>query len=152
MDIIICPKCGSEIEKSSYRGFEIEKCISCGYRNIIESKKLCTDYEGKCGNCHKNLGNNDQYCRYCGTKRGEGEFKPYENVSYCIYGPAPRLRLHSCKSCGYEWNTHSMVASERYCPKCGTICQIVEKNEDFDLEVPDWVINMGKDKEKSENE
>ena len=45
-----------------------------------------------------------------------------------------------------------MVASERYCPKCGTICQIVEKNEDFDLEVPDWVINMGKDKEKSENE
>ena len=151
MDIKICPKCGSEIEKYSYKGFEIEKCVHCGYRNIIESKNLCTDYEGKCGNCHKSLGNNDQYCRYCGTKRGEGEFKPYENVSYCIYGPAPRLRLHSCISCGYEWNTHSMIASEKYCPRCGATCKIVERNESFDLEVPDWVINMEKEKEKEKN-
>ena len=49
--------------------------------------------------------------------------------------------------------------SRRHMEVCNAIPQFAaletelkEKNEAFDLEVPDWVINMGKDKEKSENE
>lgn len=158
-----CPKCGKEKMYS-----ELGICLSCGYRNNMNAddkrfnygnnqyynndESLCTDYEGKCGNCHKNLGN-DEYCRYCGTKRGEGTFEPYQNVSYCIYGPAPRVRVHTCPSCNYEWRTHSMIANEKHCPKCGNLCKIAEQPENLslsfesstrgvsDTEIPNWIKN-----------
>ena len=75
-------------------------------------------YEGRCGNCHRHIGD-DEYCRYCGTKRGEGEFLPFEDIVQCVYGPPPIPRTHRCKSCGFEWTTHVMIDRQRYCPKCG---------------------------------
>ena len=52
-----------------------------------------TDYTGKCGNCHKMLGSEDKYCRYCGTKRGEGKFESEQNMIQCVYGPMPGKRV-----------------------------------------------------------
>lgn len=120
-----CPKCGHEmyVGKIDYGWRDTPYCTYCGY------EELCTDYNGKCGNCHKRLGD-DEYCRYCGTRRGEGEFKPYKNVSYCIYGPAPRFRIHTCNQCGYNWHTHAMVDNEKFCPKCGNETLIHECDGD----------------------
>ena len=40
----------------------------------------------QCGNCHAYLGD-DQYCRYCGTKAGEGAFEPYMNYVFTVRHP-----------------------------------------------------------------
>ena len=45
---------------------------------------LSTDYEGRCGNCHKFFGEGDLYCRYCGTKAGEGRYEPYDDIMQCV--------------------------------------------------------------------
>lgn len=91
----------------------------------IDDSDMCTDYTNRCGNCHKILNDNDKYCPYCGTKRGEGKFEPYENVMTCIYGPPPEERVHQCKKCGYEWSVISMIDSQKYCPQCGGNSEIV---------------------------
>lgn len=39
----------------------MSKCYFCG-------NSVSNDYEGRCGNCHKYIGE-DEYCRYCGTKK-----------------------------------------------------------------------------------
>lgn len=77
---------------------------------------LTTDYEGRCGNCHSDINKNDRFCRFCGTKRGEGAFQPYYNQMYCVYGP-PILSKIRCKECGYIWET--MDYFTKFCPQCG---------------------------------
>ncbi len=91
-----------------------------------DEEEWSTDYSGRCGNCHERLGKNDKYCRYCGTKRGEGKFRPYQNLMQCIYGPMPVKRVHRCKKCGKKWETILMIDDEKYCPDCGGISKIVE--------------------------
>jgi len=113
-----CPECGSILRDN---GFDSPQCEVCGY---IE---LSTDYEGRCGNCHKSLNDDDKYCRYCGTKRGEGAFKPYQNVMYCIYGPMPVKRTHKCKKCGNTWETMLMIDNEDFCPICGSKTKVYEE-------------------------
>ena len=81
--------------------------------------QLCTDYEGKCGNCHKSLSDGDRYCRHCGTRRGEGKFEPYMNLMQCIYGPLPVKRTHTCPTCRTAWVRELMIDNEIYCPHCG---------------------------------
>lgn len=94
-------------------------------------KMMESDYEGRCGNCHGLLQEDDLYCRYCGTKRGDGDFLPYENIMVCIYGPMPVDREHKCPKCGYEWTNCVMVDKEEYCPKCGT--NIIGRGSKFKL-------------------
>ena len=90
-----------------------------GFNPADFGKELSTDYEDKCGNCHKYLGKQDKYCKYCGTKRGEGEFKPYENVMYCVYGP-PIKHKYKCKACGNLWIVSVLGGdNSKYCPECG---------------------------------
>ena len=118
----VCPICGGElaigyIEKQGAYA-ETPMCRECIYREPT------TDYDGRCGNCHKELPENDLYCRFCGTKRGEGEFKPYINISYPLYGPHPILRAHECKKCGHTWKSKRMDADEKFCPECGNECDI----------------------------
>ena len=85
-----------------------------------ERNTLSTDYEGRCGNCHSMLGAKDKYCRYCGTLVGEGEFKPYKNETYCVYGP-PVKELWHCPKCGYAWRSTVMGGDNpKFCPKCGS--------------------------------
>lgn len=78
-----------------------------------------TDYNGKCGNCHKSFHGDEKYCRYCGTKRGEGKFEPYQNLIQCIYGPVPVKRVRKCTKCTNLWETFLMIDREDYCPQCG---------------------------------
>lgn len=78
-----------------------------------------SDYKDKCGNCHKTLSEGDQYCRHCGTRRGEGKFEPYQNLMQCIYGPMPKKRSHFCPSCNTTWERELMIDDEEFCPHCG---------------------------------
>lgn len=79
-----------------------------------------TDYTNKCGNCHAEMGPKDKYCKYCGTKRGEGLFLPYVNHMYAVYGP-PITKEYSCKRCKHKWITVALGGGEdsKYCPECG---------------------------------
>ena len=80
---------------------------------------LCTDYTDRCGNCHKVLDEGDKYCRYCGTKRGEGRFLPFENPMYALYG-APTLKKYYCQNCLNEWKIRVFFDEEStHCPNCG---------------------------------
>lgn len=80
---------------------------------------LETDYTNRCGNCHAYLRPEDKYCRYCGTKRGKGTFKPFKNIIECVYGPTVK-RKYKCSSCGYIWVVGVMGGdNSRYCPQCG---------------------------------
>ena len=82
-------------------------------------KKYSTDYRGRCGKCHAMIGENDMFCRYCGTPKGKGLFLPYENVLECVYGP-PTTTTHTCKECGHTWKVHGLCEDRaRFCPKCG---------------------------------
>lgn len=85
-----------------------------------ERHTLSTDYEGRCGNCHSLLGKKDKYCRYCGTPVGEGKFKPYENETYCVYGP-PIKELWRCPKCGHKWRSTVLGGDNpEFCPRCGS--------------------------------
>ena len=82
-----------------------------------------------CANCNnKKTDKDDVYCRICGCLFSEKEYNPFNNMvaTPCIYGPAPVKRVHSC-SCGFSWASFSMVADEKYCPKCGKKCEITEE-------------------------
>ena len=91
---------------------------------------LSTDYEGRCGNCHKLFREGDLYCRYCGTKAGEGKYEPYDDIVQCVYGPPPVERKHTCGKCGYSWTSRAMIDKEHYCPKCGGNVTAVETGRD----------------------
>jgi uncharacterized paraquat-inducible protein A len=85
-----------------------------------EDNTLSTDYEGRCGNCHSKLRARDKYCRYCGTPVGEGDFKPYLNMTYCVYGP-PIKNLWQCPECGYAWRSIVLGGDHpRFCPRYGS--------------------------------
>ena len=59
------------------------------------------------------------YCDTCGTKRGEGKFKPHRNRPSIIYGPPIRI-THHCSSCGNTWQKFGMnIKPASSCPKCG---------------------------------
>ena len=69
-----------------------------------------------CGNCGKLFGDGEKYCRRCGTKAGEGTFKPKKNMSIQIlYGPMPVEQVHRCKNCGHVWTMYG----KEHCPECG---------------------------------
>lgn len=70
----------------------------------------------QCGNCGKTLEDGDKYCRRCGTKAGEGTFKPKKNLSMQIlYGPMPVKQVHRCTNCGRIWT----MFGKEHCPECG---------------------------------
>lgn len=104
-----CACCGAPVH------FKDERCAKCGAKNSNWTIPDST----RCGNCHALLGEGDKYCRICGTKAGEGEFEPYQQMMQCIYGPRPVSRTHTCEKCGYSWTTCAMLDMEQYCPQCG---------------------------------
>lgn len=77
-----------------------------------------------CPECGSSWIEGDRYCRFCGARN---DVPSYVQPSFaCIYGPAPRLRTHTCARCGYTWETESMVDREAFCPKCGGEAPAVE--------------------------
>ena len=88
------------------------------------------DYENKCGNCHKQLRTGEKYCKYCGTKRGEGAFKPYRNVSYGLYGPCGTY-FYKCHHCGKIFEYWTIGSSDvKNCPSCGSEVEETDYKED----------------------
>lgn len=83
----------------------------------------------RCGKCGKTLGSDD-YCRYCGAKRGIVRYIPRKDNIQCVYGPPPVSRLHTCSSCGFEWRTHTMIDRQQYCPKCGGSAPPIKINDE----------------------
>lgn len=76
-----------------------------------------------CPKCQKRYsGKEDQYCRYCGTKRENIEADYFivspDDIEE-VYGPMPAVVNYDCPSCGYHWEG-SNWNMQTYCPKCGT--------------------------------
>ena len=80
------------------------------------SKRVVAD---RCGKCWGFLSEEDNYCRQCGTKRGDGDFNPESNVPQVVYGPPPLDHKFECRSCGLTWTEYLMVNFNRFCPRCG---------------------------------
>ena len=70
-----------------------------------------------CGNCSNTYIEGDKYCRFCGARMGNPKYIDEEFA--CIYGPPPVKRVHTCKKCGYTWETCQMIDRECWCPECG---------------------------------
>lgn len=75
-----------------------------------EFGKWITDYGRGCSDCHRLFKGDEKYCCYCGTKRGKGKFKPYQNIMQCIYGPMPIKRVRECANCKMRWKPLLMIA------------------------------------------
>lgn len=88
--------------------------------DIMNGKTVySTDYKGRCGNCHELLRDDAKYCQFCGTKKGEGEFKPYKNSISVVYGP-PMNETYFCIKCNKAWINEYVNASPEYCPYCSS--------------------------------
>ncbi|SCW52339.1 Double zinc ribbon [Ruminococcaceae bacterium YRB3002] len=73
-----------------------------------------------CAKCHAHLGEDDKFCRYCGSPRKPVAFVPANNRVECVYGP-PFVTTHTCTGCGYSWTVDSLgIDRAGYCPKCGS--------------------------------
>ena len=142
-----CPRCGRLLPYGTRR------CPDCGAMSLYWPEPGC----GYCGNCHEELQEGDLFCRVCGTPVGQGAFQPFENVSYCVYGPPPIKREHICPKCGFRWETYQMIDRDSYCPRCGSEADCIEHDHRFephfgleptqDLSIPpeggDWGKKLG---------
>ncbi len=85
-----------------------------------------------CGNCHNPLGEKEKFCPYCGTKRGEGKFDPFDNEITCVYGPPVTVK-YKCKACGNKWTVNTLGGdNSMYCPECGK-SPITKISEEFGM-------------------
>lgn len=71
----------------------------------------------KCNNCGNNILENDRFCRYCGTKKGEGSYNPEDDIIADLYGP-PTYEYHICGNCGRRFKMIIFDISNAYCPEC----------------------------------
>ena len=95
---------------------------------------MTTDYTGRCGNCHEYMGDQDKYCKYCGARRGEGAFAPFENIVNCVYGPPIKVK-YNCKVCGHSWIVRTLGSdNSKYCPECGKMRIKTVESKMFDWE------------------
>lgn len=116
----VCMHCGSTFP------FSAKKCPKCGKRN--EYWRI--PGKNQCGNCHTTLMPDAKYCHICGTRAGEGAYKPYQDMMQCIYGPAPVERRHVCQTCGFSWTTCAMIDKDKFCPQCGGSAPVVSSGSD----------------------
>ena len=85
-----------------------------------------------CANCGKPYRKGDRHCRFCGKEMGKPRYV-FEPTA-CVYGPPPIKRNHTCKACGYSWDTYSMIDDERWCPECGGAAPAVGDPDACDLD------------------
>lgn len=107
---------GTRIQTSEQAAEEVPRMIVKCERVLIDHGVM----EDRCGNCHSKIGENEKYCRYCGTKHGEGYFSPeITNYYECVYGPPVRMK-YLCEDCKNSWYTIIMAGDNyEYCPRCG---------------------------------
>ena len=96
-------------------------------RSFLEENGIIksTDYRNRCGKCHELLRDGAKYCVYCGTARGKGAFRPYENIVPIVYGPPYNMELH-CANCGEHWKSQEWLKYPEYCPRCGKATVVVD--------------------------
>lgn len=89
-----------------------------------------------CGNCRRALGENDKYCKHCGTARREIEAEAVKrgggnrgSFAEAIYGP-PYCAKYVCPKCGNVYLERGIgCAGKRYCVECGAEYELaVQKN------------------------
>ena len=141
-----CPICGEQLSQMDGMPFpESAGTITCPYcdcENAADAT-ICTKCgsnlkEKVCANCRNTWNEGDRYCRYCGAPLEHPDYKIKE--FYCIYGPMPVKRKHTCKQCNYSWITRLMIDNEEYCPRCGAKVRIKE------IERPDMQDDSGAEK------
>ena len=84
-------------------------------------------YNNYCGNCHRVFFGNEQYCSYCGTKRGEGSYNPFRTIFGCLNGSLDYI-TYRCDQCGREWREWEAENLDRYCPYCGNMAMRIGKS------------------------
>ncbi|WP_407443828.1 hypothetical protein [Fibrobacter sp.] len=101
---------------------------------MAEKKRIPKGYRDICGNCQAELLKGALYCDLCGTKRGEGEFKPIENLIAPLYGPPSEIKQH-CSSCDYSWQRIGVgIEKSSYCPKCKSpSIEVLERTSVFKM-------------------
>ena len=134
-------------------------CVSCG-RELEEGDLFCgwcgqavppgtdpypdVDENGRrgrwesdtrhCPECRKAFHDeNDQFCRYCGSKRtGEaGRFFVRDPYNFePLYGPMPVQEAYRCTACGFEWES-SNWDRQFFCPQCGGNPIRTEKHDEI---------------------
>ena len=80
-----------------------------------------SDYESRCGNCHAYMIKSDLFCRYCGTKRGDGAFEPFDELEFVQYAYGPPIKTRfKFDACGHNWETTVFGGDDSmFCPHCG---------------------------------
>ena len=107
----------------------IEEIVDLMSSRIVGMIKT-TDYKGRCGNCHQELREKDKFCRFCGTRRGDGKFKPFLNSMYAVYGPPVKTKL-KCNACEFSWESECLGSDRsKYCPQCGSE-KIVQVSKEY---------------------
>ena len=145
------------------RGFEYIRYYDLAdqkfhYLNMLENVDLCKDIINNfreidpngfveevgcyknyanitCGNCGGTLQEKDKYCRFCGTRKGEGTYQADPTFLNMLYGP-PVKKRYRCEKCNCTYN---ILAAGRqkpdYCPECGTKAKLIwSKNGSWDEE------------------
>lgn len=132
----ICPYCKTEIKE----GEEIKVCPACGIPHHVgcwEENKGCTTfgcseqhYEEQgtnpsdvCSNCGATLGDGQEFCPKCGTKKEE-------------------LTKNICGKCGAE-----LLEGQEFCGKCGTKAGVKISSE-TNAAIDQFNANIGKKKRK----
>lgn len=114
-------------------------------------------YESRCGNCHAYMIKSDLFCRYCGTKRGDGAFEPFDELEFVQYAYGPPIKtVFKCNACGHSWEITVLGGDKsKFCPQCGkeTVRAVEEIGLDFDektvlfkREYPEQETEKGDDK------
>lgn len=130
----IAPWCATRknmAEKDKIRNVKIKSRLSASRRKELQEElknrvkmleeKIKAEYPKRshCSNCNSVLNPNDKFCRICGVSTSDAHYVPSMNSCAEIYGPPPVRRVHTCRDCGYQWETYEMQDDEKYCPLCG---------------------------------
>ena len=62
------------------------------HKDNKENKTDNLTEQERCGKCWDYLDDTDEFCRKCGTKKGEGVHNPSQNIPQPVYGPPPVSR------------------------------------------------------------
>ena len=117
-------------------------------RMIADGIILDTDYTDRCGNCSSEMRPTEKYCARCGAKRGSGEFKPFRNPAYVLYGSTTATK-YKCSKCGNTWVTDTTFHRNAYfCPECGgERIRNIESKDFYILDVDEWLKYMNQEGE-----
>lgn len=103
-NLILCPKCGKEIEKESVF------CRFCGHYLKVDKIEKASDGSNRCISCGFTLTDDAVYCPNCGEKVNRDICKSEENVD-----DEKNITVRKCKVCGNILDEDAI-----FCNECGT--------------------------------